>query len=407
MDRLVGEVLSRILVRAHLLRPGFVAKILFEEARPLGVRDATVYLADLEQDYLRSMPRLDGRAVPALRIDSTLAGRSYRALEIQYGPVDEDALHHVWLPLMDGSERLGVLELVVGDVDEETLNWCRALASLAGLMVVSKAHYSDIHAQVRRSQRMALQAEMVWAFMAPPTFATDEVLVACGIRPMYGVGGDAYDYSLLGDHLHVSILDAVGHDLASGLIASVALASCRNTRRGGGDLADMVTYADHAIASQFGRSRFATALLCDLDIETGLFRWVPCGHPPPLLIRENKVVKELFHRPRLPLGLVSDGDGPSFDESPPVYTEQLQPRDRLLLYTDGVVEARAADGSLFGVRRLSDFVIRHSTAGIPAPETLRRLNRAVIDFQHGRLGDDATTVLVQWRPEELRLKFEF
>ncbi|MCO5966782.1 PP2C family protein-serine/threonine phosphatase [Actinoallomurus soli] len=396
-----------MLNRSHLLRPGFTAKIISDEARPLGVRDATVYLADLEQENLRSMPRVDGRIVPTLAIDSTLAGRSYRALKVQYGPPDEDGLYHVWLPLMDGSERMGVLELVVGDTDEETLNWCRALASLAGLMIVSKSHYSDIHAQVRRSQRMALQAEMVWAFMAPPMFATDDFVVACALRPMYGVGGDAYDFSLLGDHLQVMILDAVGHDLASGLIASVALASCRNTRRAGGDLGAMVAYADHAIASQFGRSRFATALLCDLDVETGLFSWIPCGHPPPLLIRENKVVKELFHRPRLPLGLVSEGEGPSFDESPPLYTEQLQPRDRLLLYTDGVVEARAADGSLFGVRRLSDFVIRHSAAGIPAPETLRRLNRAVIDFQHGRLGDDATTVLVQWRPEDLRPTFEF
>ncbi|MEV5751448.1 PP2C family protein-serine/threonine phosphatase [Actinoallomurus sp. NPDC052308] len=407
MDELVGEVLSEVLNRAHLLRPGATAQIIAEEGRPLGVRDATIYLADLEQEYLRPMPRPDGRLVPALRIDSTVAGRSYRAIEIRRGPADEGGSQLVWLPLMDGSERLGVLELLVEDLSEEALDWCRAFASLAGLMVVSKSHYSDTHAQVRRSQKMALQAEMVWAFMAPPTFATEEVVVACAIRPVYGVGGDAYDYSLVGDHLHVSVLDAVGHDLPAGLIASVALASCRNTRRAGGELADMVAYADHAIVSQFGTSRFATALLCDLDVGTGLFSWVPCGHPPPLLIRGNKVIKELFHRPRLPLGLGSDRNGPDLDESPPVYTEQLQPQDRLLLYTDGVIEARAADGSQFGVRRLGDFVIRHGAAGLPAPETLRRLNRAILDFQHGRLADDATTVLVEWRPGNLRPKYAF
>ena len=62
-----------------------------------------------------------------------------------------------------------------------------------------------------------------------------------------------------------------------------------------------VTTAD--IARQFGESRFVTALLCDLDVATGVFSWIPCGHPPPLLIRGNKVIKELARRPQLPLGL--------------------------------------------------------------------------------------------------------
>jgi Stage II sporulation protein E (SpoIIE) len=407
-DELVGRILARIVRRSHLLPPGTVAEVLAEEAHPLGVRDATVYLADLEGEHLRAVPRADGRAVPVQRIDSTLAGRSFRAIEVQQGAADEDGLHHVWLPLMDGSERLGVLELLLEDLSESLLGSCRTLASLAGLMVVSKSSYSDTYAQVRRTREMALQAEMVWAFMAPPTFATQDVIVSCAIEPVYGVGGDAYDYSLLGDRLHVSIFDSVGHDLPAGLITSVAMASCRYTRRAGGDLTAMVARADHAIASQFGGSRFATALLCDLDVPTGRFTWIPCGHPPPLLLRGNKVIKELLRRPRLPLGLSENQDPLAIDAPlPPVHTEQLEPGDRLLLYTDGVVEARAADGTQFGVRRLGDFVIRHSSAGMPAPETLRRLNRAVLDFQHGRLADDATTVLLQWRPDDAERQYLF
>jgi hypothetical protein len=75
---------------------------------------------------------------------------------------------------------------------------------------------------------MALQAELVWAFLAPRTFATDRVLLAASLEPAYEVGGDAFDYSLLGDHLHVSIFDALGHDLSAGLLASVGMASCRS-----------------------------------------------------------------------------------------------------------------------------------------------------------------------------------
>ncbi len=91
---------------------------------------------------------------------------------------------------------------------------------------------------------MALQAEMVWAFLPQRTFATGQVLVAASLEPAYEVGGDAFDYSLLGDHLHVSVFDALGHDLASGLLASVGLAACRSTRRAGGSLAAVM--ARHA-----------------------------------------------------------------------------------------------------------------------------------------------------------------
>jgi serine phosphatase RsbU (regulator of sigma subunit) len=82
---------------------------------------------------------------------------------------------------------------------------------------------------------------MVWAFLASRTFATGGVMVTATLEPAYEVGGDAYDYSLIGDRLHVSVFAAVGHDLAAGLLASVAMASCRSARRSGGTLQDIVT----------------------------------------------------------------------------------------------------------------------------------------------------------------------
>ena len=210
--------------------------------------------------------------------------------------------YQVWIPLVDGTERLGVLRLTVADASEAMLESYRAIASLAGLMIVAKATYSDAYAQIQRGREMALQAELVWAFLPPRTFATEQVLLSASLEPAYEVGGDAFDYSLLGDHLHVSIFDALGHDLAAGLLASVGIASCRSTRRAGGSLADVAARADDAIAGFFGDDRFVTALLCDLDVVTGLFGWIPCGHPPPLLIR-SRAVKELARAARPPLGL--------------------------------------------------------------------------------------------------------
>jgi serine phosphatase RsbU (regulator of sigma subunit) len=100
------------------------------------------------------------------------------------------------------------------------------------------------------------------------------------------------------------------------------------------------------------------------------------------------VVAELSAPPVLPFGL---GDGP-----PAPGTEDLEPQDAVLLYTDGVTEARAPDGALFGTDRLADLLEREAASGQSAEELLRRLVQAVLDHQAGGLRDDATLLLVQW-----------
>ena len=395
------HALADLLQQSHLLRPDAIEEVFAAAVRPLGITEVRIYLADLQQRQLEPLP--DSQVTDSLAIDSTLAGYAFRTVTIQHVPAGEGG-YRVWVPLVDGTERLGVLSLLASDVGEAMLDQYRAFASLAGLMIVAKSGYSDTYARVRRSGKMAVQAELIWGFLVPRTFATDRVLVAATLEPAYEAGGDAFDYSVRGDHLHVSIFDALGHDLAAGLLASVGVASCRSTRRAGGTLSDVVQRADHAIAGQFADIRFVTALLCDLDLSTGLFSWIPCGHPPPLLIRGNKVIKELARRPVPPLGLGSidthdEAEHPDAGAPAPVYTERLEPGDRVLLYTDGVTEGRSADGTPFGLDRLSDFIIRHSNDGIPAPETMRRLNHAISEYQRGRLQDDATIVLVEWLPD--------
>jgi hypothetical protein len=387
------HALADLLQQSHLLRPDAIEEVFAAAVRPLGITEVRIYLADLQQRQLEPLP--DSQGTDSLAIDSTLAGYAFRTVTIQHVPAGEGrAGYRVWVPLVDGTERLGVLSLLASDVGEAMLEAYRAFASLAGLMIVAKSGYSATYARVRRSGKMAVQAELIWGFLVPRTFATDRVLVAATLEPAYEAGGDAFDYSVRGDHLHVSIFDALGHDLAAGLLASVGVASCRSTRRAGGTLSDVVRRADNAIAGQFADIRFVTALLCDLDLTTGLFSWIPCGHPPPLLIRGNKVIKELARRPVPPLGLGNidthdeldaehpDGQRPDGEHldggaTAPVYTERLEPRDRVLLYTDGVTEGRSADGTPFGLDRLSDFIIRHSNDGISAPETMRRLNHAI------------------------------
>ena len=81
----------------------------------------------------------------------------------------------------------------------------------------------------------------------------------------------------------------------------------------------------------------------------------------------------------------------------PVGIEQLEPGDQILLYTDGVVDARSPSGEFFGIDRLADLVIRHLAGGLPAPETMRRVVRELFEHQQGPLIDDASLLLLEWR----------
>jgi serine phosphatase RsbU (regulator of sigma subunit) len=404
-----------LLSQSHLIRPDDVTVALAEAARPIGVSEPRVYLADMQQQHLMPLPEDPAQAsqgqaaAEPLPIETTTAGLAYRTVTVQHAPVGqdgpEDGARRVWVPLADGADLLGVLGLTVADASEDTLARCRALASLAGLMVTAKARYSDTYARVQRSKKMSLQGEMIWALLPPRAFATERVLLSAFLEPAYEAGGDGFDYSMLGDRLHVSVFDALGHNLAAGLLTSVCMASCRSTRRSGdGSLAQIAALADRAILRQFGDYRFVTALLADLDVGTGVLRWVCRGHPAPLLIRGNRTVTEFTRPPELPLGLSivdNPGGGAGEDDvsiDATVHTEQLEPGDRVLFYTDGVTEGHTTGGTPFGVERLGEFVIEHTVAGTPAPEIMRLLNHEINAHQSGSLRDDATVVMVEWRP---------
>jgi serine phosphatase RsbU (regulator of sigma subunit) len=208
------------------------------------------------------------------------------------------------------------------------------------------------------------------------------------VEPAYEVGGDSFDYAVNGDIAQLAIIDAMGHGLTASLLATVAIGALRNARRSGLDLVDTVRSMAKWLGSQFGSEAYVTGIIGELHTGTGTYRWINAGHPPALLLRGGQVVKTLTAGVNPPLTVSP--------EAPDVTEERLQPGDRLLLYSDGVVEARNRAGDFFGTQRLADFVARAAAAGLPAPETLRRLNLAILDHQDGNLQDDATTLLIEW-----------
>jgi serine phosphatase RsbU (regulator of sigma subunit) len=84
------------------------------------------------------------------------------------------------------------------------------------------------------------------------------------------------------------------------------------------------------------------------------------------------------------------------DREDTIVTASLQPGDRILLFSDGVIEARSEAGEFFGTDRLIDLLVREESHQQPPPETLRRLIVAVLDHQQGALQDDATLLMLEW-----------
>jgi serine phosphatase RsbU (regulator of sigma subunit) len=144
---------------------------------------------------------------------------------------------------------------------------------------------------------------------------------------------------------------------------------------------------DDVLASTYP-GRFTTGQVGRLDTETGVLSWVNAGHPRALLIRPTGEVSELGGAISRPLGFG--------DATPLVQTAQLTPGDRVLFFTDGVVEERLADGGQFGEERLQELVERTSREQVSVSETVRLLSHSLMEGRGGRTSDDASLVLVEW-----------
>lgn len=384
-----AAVIGEMVRRTRRTAPGDLAPLVAESAAAAGLADAVIYLADYGQTRLLPLPYPGMSPRVPLGVESTLAGRAYRTGTVHVADGDPGS-RRLWLPLVEGAERIGVLEVTVPTAEADAVAaGVEHFADTVATLLVTRWAYGDVFELVRRVRPMRLPAEIQWRLLPPTTVSTERVSLAGLLEPWDEVGGDAFDYAVNDGRLHVALFDAMGHGLGATLLATLAVGAYRNARRTRTDLARTYSAVDQAIAAHYRREQFVTGLLLDLDVATGALSWISAGHLPPLLLRHDRQVKPLAARPATPLGLRFTTAGP------PVHSIQLEPGDRLVLYTDGVVEARRK-GQFFSEERLADFVVRASASGHAGPEVLRRLIKAVLDHQDGVLQDDATILLLEW-----------
>lgn len=384
--------LTSLLEAAGDAPPERIPALVADAGRLMDV-EVTVHRIDHEQ---RCLVRLGGAGPGGhqrLGLDSTMAGRAFRTIQVVAS--DREGRPCLWVPVLDGADRVGVLEIHVESAaavhDPLLREQCTMLASLLGHVLIAMEPYGDGLERPRRNRPMAPAAELIWQQLPPLTAATDSFVLAGRLEPSYEVGGDAFDYALSEETVSLGVFDAVGHGIQAALMAAAALAAYRSVRRDGRSVFDQARAIDDVVSSTFPQSAFVTGVVAEVDIRSGRLRYVNAGHPSPLLLRDGRVVKELDGGRRVPFGLET-GDLV-------VGEEVLQPGDWLAMYTDGITEARDTSGAWFGEARLTEFLGRAMAAGQPPAETVRRLTNAVLEHQSGLLQDDASVLLARWKEQ--------
>ncbi len=290
----------------------------------------------------------------------------------------------VLAPVTERGETMGLLELLLPkEPDEQTLAVVRWSAHVLAFVVIANRRHTDLFEWAQRRSAPTLSAEIQRRLLpAAYTCEAAAFTLAGWLEPAGSVAGDTFDYSLARDTLHLTITDAMGHGVASALIATLCVGSLRNSRRQGLDIVQAAARANDDIAEHVGEvgEAFATGLLASLSLGDGVLTALNAGHVLPLLARDGEV--GVLQLPAdVPLGMLP---GTRYRST----AVQLRPGDRLLLVTDGMLERNAAELDL--TSHILD------TRGEHPREAVRYLADAVVAVGGPVLPDDATLLVLDW-----------
>lgn len=381
------ELLGMLLDRAHELPPHLVGPLIAETVARMGGRAPQILLQDYGQQQLVPLPADGVAAGDPQPIDRSEAGRCFLESRSVEAPTADGVRVH--LPLLDGGDQVGVLSVTMDGIDDDARRLLHRIAGLAADLLQTKNGYTDLFFRTRRSEPMSVAAEIQWSLLPPLSMVMPRIAVAGVLEPAYAVAGDSFDYALNGEVLHLAMVDAMGHGLDAATMATVAIGAYRHARRISIELSEIYLFMDRAVAEQFDPDHFVTAQMMRLDTDTGRLQWVNAGHPAPMLIRGHRVVRRLDSPTTLPVGFGG--------AQPQVSTVALEPGDRVLCFTDGLIEEHESGQDQFGEEQLIGWVNQLEQADHGIRPVARDLSHTLKRARREATSDDATLVLFEWR----------
>lgn len=234
-----------------------------------------------------------------------------------------------------------------------------------------------------REQRDALLIQRALMPASLPTTARFEVAGAW--QPAGTLGGDCYDVFLFGpDALGVSIADVAGKGLPAALLMSSLQAAVRAFAHADSSPQALCASVNRLLCGQMIAGRFVTMAYLRLDAAKGTVAYANAGHNPPLLARANGGVEPLPPSGTV-LGVFPDAEYQGAELA-------LRSGDRLLLYTDGISEARDRGEQEFGEDRLRELLVRHRH--LAAADLHGAMMAEITGFATAGFQDDATLLVI-------------
>ena len=276
---------------------------------------------------------------------------------------------------------VGIPAGIVGTTDH--LLGCLVVATGGALGVLLAHRRGQQERALVRVARIAEVAQRTILRPIPPRMGR----IALAVRYLSAsedalVGGDFYDLAVTRQGLRVVVGDVKGKGLEAVQLAALVLAGFR-AAAADPSLVELAAELDHSIRPRLGEEDFVTVVLAEFG-HRGELRLVNCGHPPPLRFGVRAAELLAGAEPTTPLGL---------SPVPTLQQFTLAPTDRVLLYTDGLLEARAPDGRPFELDGQLQAVVAASSLGGALDGLVARL----LDHAGGRLDDDLALVLAQPR----------
>ena len=253
--------------------------------------------------------------------------------------------------------------------------------------------------QERLQHELKIAASIQQSMLPSPGAAADlpvAIQVAAALLPAKQVGGDLYDYFPVhdGGKRNGSILLAIGDVSDKGIPAALFMARLSALLRvmgAAGESPDrLLTAINSRLAEGNDACMFVTVGCGLLDSHTGRIQYASAGHEPPLLREAHGAVKSLAGENGPAIGIEAVADFQFLEAF-------MAPGDTLLLFTDGVTEAEAQDGSLFGLDRLRE-LLHSAPDGHPAAIVKWVVETIAADASGFDVTDDLTVLAVRWNP---------